>query len=107
MSFAEAIVKHVLRFAEEKNAKKVLQVRVSVGEMLMINPEQLEFCFRIASKGTLLEDCELEIVVEEAEIKCAVCGKKLSRDNMICECGGFADIKGGKDFILEKVNLEV
>ncbi len=107
MSFAEAIVKHALKFAEEKRAKKVLCVKVSVGELLMINPEQLEFCFRVASKGTMLENAELEVEVKKAEAICVACGKKLDGFSLICDCGGFVDVKGGKDFILEKVVLEV
>ncbi|WP_202319864.1 hydrogenase maturation nickel metallochaperone HypA [Archaeoglobus neptunius] len=107
MSFAEAVVNHALRFAEEKRAKRVLSVKITVGELLMINPEQLEFCFRIASKGTLLEGAELDITVKKADIKCTVCGKELDKDVLICECGGFANVRGGKDFILDRVSLEV
>ncbi|AAB89875.1 hydrogenase expression/formation protein (hypA) [Archaeoglobus fulgidus DSM 4304] len=107
MSFAEAIIRNVLRFAEEKQAKTVTSVRVRVGELLLINPEQLQFCFSVASKGTIAEGAKLEISVERADIRCLLCGRELSKDEMLCECGGFAQVKGGKDFILESVVVEV
>lgn len=107
MGFAEAIVKNVLKFAEEKQAKSVSSVRVRVGELLLINPEQLEFCFTVVSKGTLAEGAKLEIELERAEIRCTICGKELSKDEYLCDCGGFAQFKGGKDFILESIVAEV
>ncbi len=107
MSFAEAIIRSVLRFAEEKHAKTITSVRVRIGELLLINPEQLQFCFEVVSKGTIAEGAELEIKVERANIRCLLCGKELSKDEMLCECGGFAQVKGGKDFILESVVVEV
>ncbi len=107
MSFAEAIVKHALKFAADKHAKKILSVKVLVGELLMINPEQLQFCFEIASKGTLLEGAKLVIEVEKADAVCISCGKKVDSSSWMCSCGGLVDVRGGRDFVLEKIVLEV
>ncbi len=108
MSYAEAIVRHALEFANEKGAKKVNLIKILVGELLMINPEQLEFCFEVASKGTILEGAKLEIEFVKAKATCTLCGRKFEGvEYPICECGGFLQIEGGKEFILEKIQMEV
>ncbi len=108
MSFAEAIISNVLKFAEEKNAKSVSKIKILVGELLMINPEQLKFCFEVASRGTIAENAELEIEIKKAEGVCLSCGKKfVGYKAPLCDCGGFLEFKDGKEFILEKISMEV
>jgi hydrogenase nickel incorporation protein HypA/HybF len=107
MSFASVIVENALRVAEENGAKKVKSVTVVVGELLLINPDQLEFCYQVASQGTILENSRIEIEVAKADISCVNCGKKYSQPIYLCEdCGGFVSVKGGKEMILKKIEIE-
>ncbi len=107
MSFALAILENVLRIAEERNARIVRKIRVEVGELLMINPEQLEFCFKSISKETIAENADLEIEVAKAEITCSKCGDELGSPYTLCGCGGHARVNGGKDMVLKSISLEV
>ncbi len=108
MSFAEAIISNVLKFAHEKNAKAVTRIKVLIGELLLINPEQLKFCFEVASKGTIVENAELEIEIKKVEARCTNCGKVYyGFKDYLCECGGLLEFKDGKEFILEKIAMEV
>ncbi|AGK60287.1 hydrogenase nickel insertion protein HypA [Archaeoglobus sulfaticallidus PM70-1] len=107
MSFASAIVENALKLAEKHNAKKVNSITVIVGELLLINPDQLEFCYSVASKGTILENSKLIIEVSKAEIKCVNCGERYDSPIYLCEkCGGFVSVNGGKDMILKKIEME-
>jgi hydrogenase nickel incorporation protein HypA/HybF len=73
LSIASAIVERVLEFAEVNPAKKILGVRLLVGELSCIEPEQLRFCYSAVTKETLIEDSTLEIERVEAEVSCTHC----------------------------------
>ncbi len=119
MGYAEAILHHALRLAEEKGAKEIRKIRVAVGKLLLINPEQLKFCFSAIASNTIAENAELEIEFLKAEGKCMSCGKvfedvdELSMSHItpgaahICSCGGLIEFRGGKDFLLKSLSLEV
>ncbi|WP_456328008.1 hydrogenase maturation nickel metallochaperone HypA [Archaeoglobus sp.] len=108
MSFAQAILDTVMKVAEQKNAKKINAVHVAVGNLLMLNPEQLKFCFDVITKGTIAENAKLEVEVVKAKIKCTSCGKEFEEYIGICdECGGILSVEGGKEMILKRVEMEV
>ena len=73
LSIASAIVERVLEFAEADPRKKILGVRLLVGELSCIEPEQLRFCYSAVTKETLLEDSTLEIERVEVEVSCPHC----------------------------------
>ncbi len=108
MSFAQVLLENVVRVAKEHNAKRVKYIQISIGNMLMLNPEQLKFCFDVIAKGTVAENAELEVEVVKAKIRCMMCGKDFEEFVGICdECGGIVTVEGGKDMILKKVEMEV
>lgn len=73
LSIASAIVEHVLEFAESDPPKKILGVRLLVGELSCIEPEQLSFCYAAITKETAIENSTLEIERVEAEVSCPNC----------------------------------
>ena len=58
LSYAQALLDAVLKLAEENNAKRITSIHLKIGELLLINPEQLKFCFSVISKGTIAENAE-------------------------------------------------
>ena len=70
---ASAIAERVLEFSETNPSRKVLGVRVLVGELSCIEPEQLSFCYTAIVKETVLENSVLEIERLEAEVLCPHC----------------------------------
>ncbi|RLI79325.1 hydrogenase maturation nickel metallochaperone HypA [Archaeoglobales archaeon] len=107
MSFATALLENVLSIAEEKNAKQVTKIKIEIGDLLLINPEQLEFCFEAVSNGTIAEGAELNIEFVPPKIKCSVCGREYNEVVGVCECGGFVGVDGGKEMIIRKVEMVV
>ncbi len=73
LSIASAIVEHVLDFAESDPPKKILGVRLLIGELSCIEPEQLSFCYAAITKETAIENSTLEIERVEAEVSCPNC----------------------------------
>ncbi|MFO7966610.1 MAG: hydrogenase maturation nickel metallochaperone HypA [Archaeoglobaceae archaeon] len=107
MGYAQSLFQHVMRIAEENDAKKIPRIILEVGELLLINPEQLEFCFQTLCDEPVLKDTELEIETSKALVQCITCGKEYDHVTGHCECGGIVSVKGGKDMIIKKVEMEV
>ena len=92
LSIASAIVEHLLEFAESDPPKKILGVRLLVGELSCIEPEQLSFCYTAITKETAIEDSTLEIERAEAEVLCPNCSyrgrPKFWEDVLVRRCRG-------------------
>ena len=73
LSIASAIVEKILDFVEEKQATKVIEVRLAVGELSCVEAVQLRFCITAITKETAMEDSLLEIEQIDAEVTCPHC----------------------------------
>lgn len=73
LSIASSLVESVLGFVETHKPGKVLVVRMSVGELTCIEPEQLQFCYTAVTRDTPLEESTLEIDRVQAEVSCPHC----------------------------------
>jgi hydrogenase nickel incorporation protein HypA/HybF len=67
MSIAQSILEVVQQYARDNghtgdvNVPRVRSVRLKVGEMAGVAPESLQFCFEVASEGTVARGAELLI----------------------------------------------
>ncbi len=61
----ESIVEEVIREARKHGLDKVDKVRLSLGNVIDLTPDSLEFCFQCLSKGTIAEEAALEITEGE------------------------------------------
>jgi hydrogenase nickel incorporation protein HypA/HybF len=75
-SISSEIVKTVLDTAEKNNGKKVLSVQLEIGELTLLNGDQVGFWVKELFKGSAAEDAEVKIKTIKARILCKVCGYK-------------------------------
>jgi hydrogenase nickel incorporation protein HypA/HybF len=106
-SISHEIVQAVLNSAKENKVKKVLSVQLEVGEMALLNVEQVTFWIHELFKRTAAEGAQVKVKVIKARIQCISCGYKggISSDQKdpfqhftpySCpQCGSF-EIKVGK-----------
>ncbi len=73
-SVAQLVLEAVLKAAAKHGARRVLEVTLEVGELSLLNLEQLEFSFKVLSKGTIVEDAKLRFEVRRTVIRCLKCG---------------------------------
>jgi hydrogenase nickel incorporation protein HypA/HybF len=73
-SIASGISETVLTFAESRNIQRVVEVRLTIGELTCIEVDQLRFCFEAITPGSALEGCALEIEKAAAVVRCSGCG---------------------------------
>lgn len=107
MGFAQSLFEHVMKIAEENKAKRVSKISLEMGKLLLINPEQFEFCFQVLKDDSVLKDAELDIEFVKPLVKCVSCGKEYTDVRNFCDCGGIVSVEGGKDIIIKKVEMEV
>jgi hydrogenase nickel incorporation protein HypA/HybF len=72
-SIATGIVEAVSEFAEAHPDKKILKVRLQIGELTCVEAAQLKFCYESIVKETNLENSTLETEISPAQIKCPHC----------------------------------
>jgi hydrogenase nickel incorporation protein HypA/HybF len=75
-SISSEIVKTVLDAAEKNNGKKVLSVQLEIGELTLLNIEQVGFWIHELFKGSVAEGAEVKIKTIKARIHCKACGYK-------------------------------
>jgi hydrogenase nickel incorporation protein HypA/HybF len=69
--------------------RAVRKVWLEIGSRSALMPEAVRFCFDVVSKGTVLEDAELEIVQVSPGWQCTACGVQLggTAQSACSECG--------------------
>ncbi len=72
-ALAEAVISAVSRVAEEEGLRKVVEVKVRVGELQQIDLEAFKFALlQIGQQRSI--DAKFELEREEAEFRCRACG---------------------------------
>ena len=73
LSIASGLVEKLLDFAEKNPDKRIVEVRLAVGELSHIEHEQMRFCYEAITTETQLEGSILEIEKIDAMVKCPHC----------------------------------
>jgi len=75
-SISSEIVKTVLDTTKKSSGKKVLSVQLEIGELTLLNGDQVGFWVKELFKGSAAEDAEVKIKTIKAHILCKACGYK-------------------------------
>lgn len=73
LSIASGVVEKLLDFAKKNPDKKIVELRLAVGELSHIEDEQLRFCYGAITTETELEGSTLTIEKIEAMVRCPHC----------------------------------
>lgn len=76
LSMATSMVDAILDTAKKNNAIKINEAVLEVGELTMLNPEQLRFMIDVLREDTILENAAIIINMIPIEIECETCGFK-------------------------------
>lgn len=110
MSIVESILSTVLQEAEKHQVNKVKSIKLRVGKLWQIIPDTLEFCYSVATKGTIADGSEVFIVQAPIIAKCKRCGGTFEVDGyfFLCPDCNIADVEviAGDELILETIEME-
>jgi len=70
----DRILRIALMQAEKYSATSILEINLTVGELTLLNPDQLRMAFEVLSEGTCAQKAKLNIETVETRIKCSRCG---------------------------------
>lgn len=73
-SISSEIVKTVLNTAEKNNGKRVLSIQLEIGELTLLNVEQITFWVQELFKGSIAENAKVKVKKIKARITCEGCG---------------------------------
>ncbi|MTE16705.1 hydrogenase nickel incorporation protein HypA [Nocardia sp. CT2-14] len=79
---------------EHAAGRRVYGVTVEVGALCAVVPEAMEFCFEIATEGTVAAGAHLDIEVIRGSASCRSCGNRfeVAVPIVLCPCGS-ADVE--------------
>jgi len=100
------IVETARRAAVEHHARSISKVCVDVGEISMINPEQVEFLFQaIIEDEPYFSGTKLVCTVIPPETRCD-CGY-VGNEIYVCpKCGALPTIERGKEIVVTNIEIE-
>ena len=120
LSVASAVVEKVLEFVSAHSVKKVLAVRLAIGELSHIEADQLRFCYVAITEQTPVQDSALEIETVEAVVRCERCSyrgrPKYWADALLVgpiptlqcpNCGAAVEIVEGNDCAIKSIRFAV
>ena len=118
LSIASAVVDSILEFVAERSIKRVIAVRVAIGELSHVEEEQLRFSYMAITQETPIQDSALEIERIPAMVRCYQCdysGRPKYWDDAISaapvptlqcpDCGGVVEPIEGTDCAIKSVRF--
>jgi hydrogenase nickel incorporation protein HypA/HybF len=117
-SISDEIVRNVLDAVKENNGKKVLSIQLEIGELALVNVEQVTFWIHELFKGSVAEGTKVKVRTIKARIKCESCGYKggirSNREDCFTrsalqtcpQCNSFRfKVEKGRECILRKIQV--
>jgi hydrogenase nickel incorporation protein HypA/HybF len=95
--------------AEHAKGAKVQRVSLEIGKLSAIMPDSVRFCFDVCSKGTVLEEANLEIIEIPGLARCRQCGAEVPLEQPfgICTCGSVKlDLIAGQELRIKEMEIE-
>lgn len=112
MAITESIVEIVLSYAKQVDAKKVVEVKLQIGELRDIIDGLMEKCFRFVARDTVADEANLTIDKVPFVVRCNQCGHEAREDiknyaTMKClKCGSSAlKMASGNEFFVDEIKV--
>ena len=109
MSICQALINQLEQIAQERGARRVDNIVLSIGPLSGVEPELLSHAFEIARMDTVAKNAELKIETGPVVVECRSCGSggEVQANRLLCpSCGGWqVNLTQGDELIL--LRLEV
>ena len=110
LAITEGIMEAAVPAAKEAGAKRILEIRLKIGELSGVMPECIQEYFNIVSQGTIAEGARLKVEKIPVSIKCPDCGFEgtIDRKKIRCpECAGINfKITAGREYFVDSLEVE-
>ena len=110
LAITEGIMEAALPAAEAGGAKRILEIRLKIGELSGVFPECIKEYLDVLSKGTIAEGAVLKVEKIPVSIRCSKCTFEgpIDRKKIKCpECGSIDfRITGGREYYVDSLEVE-
>ncbi len=109
MGITQGILSTAIAVAKEKSATRIVEVRISVGELTEVVEDALQFAFESLKRDTIAEDATLAVTHVPALSRC-ICGAEFEHDrfSITCpECDNFAcELIQGRELRIDSIEVD-
>jgi hydrogenase nickel incorporation protein HypA/HybF len=109
-SLMTGVLDAVLESAEENKARRIVEIRLVIGEMAEVLDDAMDFAFEALSPDTLAEGARLTITKLAPLSRCMACGAEFAHDryHFACpECNSLAtELVAGREMYIESMEIE-
>ena len=110
LSITEGILKTVLPAAEQGGAKRILEIRLRIGEFADVIPECIQSYLDVIAAGTIAEGAKIVAETVPSTARCRSCGFLGHIDHRLAKCPdcGSTDFEllTGREFSVEELACE-
>lgn len=110
LAIAQGIIDAAVPEALRHGAKRVLEIRLKIGELSGVFPEYMQECFDIAAAGTIAQNARLKVERIPVAVRCQECGYEggIDRRKIRCpRCGGTElKITAGREYYVDSLEVE-
>ncbi len=110
LAITEGIMEAALPAAMEAGAKKILEIRLKIGELSGVMPECIEEYFSIISKGTIAEGAKIIVKKIPISIHCNECDfeGEIEKGSSACPKCKSANFKiiSGREYFVDNLKVE-
>ncbi len=106
----QKLIDEIVAAAWQKNATKVTQVTVAMGDLLGFDQGSVRLYFETLGEGTMLEGADISFHMIPGELRCPACEKNFIKKKSelacpVCGTQGMPTQKG-KEFFAEHIGME-
>ncbi len=109
LSIVQSLVALCEKNAAANGAKEVVRLEVRIGRLSGVEPHYLESAFEVYKTGTICENAELAIIVQNVAVECKSCGfsGELGENDFTCPACGSQELEvtGGEDMHLMRLEM--
>lgn len=110
LGVTQSILDISLSEASKYNAKKITEIKISIGVMAGMVPECIQEYFNIISEGTIAHKAKLSFKKIPVTFECCDCGEKYSSEKISFRCKNCGTnrvkILSGKEFFVESIDID-
>ena len=110
LAITEGILEAAVPAAEKAGAKKILEIRLKIGELSGVMPSCIEEYLNIIAKGSIAEGAKLTVDTIPIRIRCRGCGAEntIGRKKISCPACGGTDIQiiAGREYFVDSLEVE-
>ncbi len=110
MGITQGILAASIEAAEKEHAKRINEIRISVGEMTDIVETALQFAFEVLREGTMAESAQLVVEHVSPKSRCNACGNEFEHDkwDLTCpKCESFlCEVVEGRELRIDSIDID-